>query len=374
MPAKRVMLMYISEVSGHHCATIAIEKELKAQSPGIEVLNINAFNYTNPISEKIVNSIYMGVIKSTPGIWDYLYDNQQVAKKVEKIKKMIHLANSRKLRVLFERFRPDAVICAQAFPCGMVADYKQVYNSDLPLIAVLTDYIPHSYWIYDNVDYYVTPSEEVSSRMVQRGVVPEKIKALGIPCDIKFARDISKYQARQKIGLRQDLFTVLIMGGGHGLGPMKAIVKSLEKLPFTIQELIVTGINKKLYRSMRRKIRKSRQKVNLYGHVANVEELMAAADIVITKPGGVTTAESLTKKLPMIIIHPIPGQEMNNAVFLVEKGAAIKIDDPEEVNSIIEDLVKYPYKLKHLSESAARIGKPNSSRDIAKLILHSING
>jgi len=373
MPAKRVILMYISEVSGHHCATIAIEKELKSLSPGIEVLNINAFNYTNPISEKIINSIYMGVIKSTPGIWDYLYDNQQVARKLEKIKKLIHLANSRKLRVLFERFRPDAVICAQAFPCGMVADYKQVYGSKLPLIAVLTDYIPHSYWIYDNVDYYVTPSEEVSSRLVQRGVVPEKIKALGIPCDIKFSKDISKHQARQNIGLSQDLFTVLIMGGGHGLGPVKKIVESLEKLPFPVQEIIVTGINKKLYRSIRRKIKKIRQKISLFGHAGNIDELMAAADIVITKPGGVTTAESLAKKLPMIIIHPIPGQEMNNAVFLVEKGAAIKIDEPQEVNFVVEDLVKNPYKLKHLSESAAKIGKPNSSRDTAKLILQSIN-
>jgi len=166
---------------------------------------------------------------------------------------------------------------------------------------------------------------------------------------------------------------VLIMGGGHGLGPVKKIVESLEKLPFPVQEIIVTGINKKLYRSIRRKIKKIRQKISLFGHAGNIDELMAAADIVITKPGGVTTAESLAKKLPMIIIHPIPGQEMNNAVFLVEKGAAIKIDEPQEVNFVIEDLVKNPYKLKHLSESAAKIGKPNSSRDTAKLILQSIN-
>jgi len=373
MPHKKVMLMYISEVSGHHCATLAVEKELKILSPGIEVLNINAFNYTNPISEKVVNSIYMGVIKSTPGIWDYLYDNPQIARRVESIKKTIHLINSKKLKILFDRFRPDVVVCAQAFPCGMVADYKNVYSSPLPLIAVLTDYIPHSYWIYDTVDFYVTPSEEMSTRLVRRGVVPEKIKALGIPFDAKFSKEMSKAQARNKLGLRQDIFTVLIMGGGHGLGPVKSIVKSLEKLTFPIQELIVTGINKQLYRSLRRKVKKNKQKTILYGYVNNIEELMAAADIIITKPGGVTAAEALTKKLPMIIIHPIPGQEMNNTIFLVEKGAAIKIDSAVEINPVIEDLVRNPYKLKYLSESAAKISKPNASIDIAKLILNSIN-
>ncbi|MFH0913259.1 MAG: hypothetical protein V1884_03130, partial [Candidatus Omnitrophota bacterium] len=138
---KRIILMYISEVSGHHSAAVAIEKAIKVLEPGIEVLNIDAFKYTNPVSEKIVNSLYMAVIKRTPKIWDYLYDNPKVAERLEKIKATVHKFNSPKLKNLFDKFNPDAVLCTQAFPCGMVADYKKTYNSTIPLVAVLTDYV-----------------------------------------------------------------------------------------------------------------------------------------------------------------------------------------------------------------------------------------
>src|SRR3989338_8710621 len=101
--------------------------------PDVEVLNINAFNYTNPISEKIINRLYMGVLKSTPQIWDYLYDNPTVVKRLEKIKENIHKVNSPKLQTLFDKFKSDCLVCTQAFPCGMCADYKKTYNSDIPL-------------------------------------------------------------------------------------------------------------------------------------------------------------------------------------------------------------------------------------------------
>jgi len=186
MASKRVILMYISEVSGHHSATLAIEKAIRLLEPGTEILNINAFHYTNPITEKIVNRLYMGMIKRTPKLWDYLYDNQNIVKGLEKIKKAVHKFNSPKLKNLFDEFRPDVVACSQAFPCGMVADYKKTYNSDLPLVAVLTDYVPHSYWIYDTVNFYITPSEDVSQRLMRKGVAFEKIKSMGIPFDPKF--------------------------------------------------------------------------------------------------------------------------------------------------------------------------------------------
>ena len=367
---KRIILMYISEVSGHHSATLAIEKALRMLQPNVETLNINAFNYTNPISEKIVNRLYMAVIKRTPQIWDYLYDNPIVVKKIENIKKTIHKFNSPKLKNLFDKFRPDAVICTQAFPCGMVADFKITYNSDIPLVAVLTDYIPHSYWIYDTVNYYITPSDEVTGRLIKKGVPAHKIKPLGIPFDPKFNENIFKNEVMRKLNLNQSLPTVLIMGGGQGLGPIKTIVRSLEKVRNDFQELIVTGTNKKLYRSLKRKIKKYKKKTLVFEYVDNINELMSIANIIITKPGGVTTSEALAKKIPMIIIKPIPGQEESNTAYLTEKGAAIKLDRPRDINLVIEDLLTDRRKLNQLSECAGYIGKPNASIDIAGFLLN----
>jgi processive 1,2-diacylglycerol beta-glucosyltransferase len=361
--------MYISEISGHHSATVAIEKAIRRLSPETEILNINAFNYTNPISEKIVNRLYNGVIKRTPKIWDYLYDNPTIVKRIEKIKEAIHKLNSPKLKTLFDKFKPDAVVCTQAFPCGMVADFKKTYISNIPLVAVLTDYVPHSYWIYDTVDYYITPSEEVSERLMKKGIASARIKSLGIPIELDFTREISRYETQQRLGLNPHIPIILIMGGGQGLGPIKTMVKTLEKVKPDLQEIVVTGTNKKLYRSLKRKIKKYKKKILVLGYVDNIDELMSISDIIITKPGGITVSEALAKKIPMIIVKPIPGQEASNTAYLVAKQAAIKVDKAKYINAVVEDLLENPDKLKLLSESAALISKPQASLDIAKLLL-----
>jgi processive 1,2-diacylglycerol beta-glucosyltransferase len=361
--------MYITEVSGHHSAANAVEKALKMLEPSTQILSINAFNYTNPISEKIVNRLYMSVIKQTPKIWDYLYDNPSVIRSLESLKKSIHKFNYTKLRKLFDRFKPDIVACSQAFPCGMVADYKKSFGSDMTLIAVLTDYVPHSFWLYDTVNYYISPSEEAGRRLINKGIAPNRIKSLGIPFDPKFIQPISKDESLRKLGLKPQVPTLLIMGGGQGLGPIKAIVESLEKMPGELQEIIVTGTNKKLYSSLRRKLKKLKKKVLLFGYANNIGELMSVSDIIITKPGGITTAEALAKGLPMIIVNPIPGQEENNARYLTEMEAAIQTDEPREMNRLIEELLYDQMRLNNMREAACRIAKPSASMDIAKLIL-----
>jgi len=366
--------MYISEVSGHRSATLAIEKAIKQLRPNTEILNINAFNYTNPISEKVINRIYMEVIKYTPKLWDYLYDNPAVVKGLENIKKYVHKSNSPKLKKLFDSFNPDLVVCTQAFPCGMVADYKKTYGVNLPLVAVLTDYIPHAYWVYDTVDYYITPSEDVSARLEKKGVTSNKIRSYGIPFDHKFNQkpDIESIFSKLKLSSKKPV--ILIMGGGQGLGPIKTIVKSLEKSKADITELIVTGTNKKLFNSLKRKVKHYKKDIRLFGFIQNIHELMQISSLIISKPGGVTTAEVLSMGLPMVIVKPIPGQEINNTNFLTFKGAAIKVDEPENVHQIIDGLLENKPKLEQLRSAALKIAKPEASMDIAKLLLALPNG
>ncbi|MCK9602879.1 MAG: hypothetical protein M0R66_00650 [Candidatus Omnitrophica bacterium] len=369
MAPKRIILMYISNISGHRSAAMAIEKALKALSPETEILSINAFHYTNPITEKIINRLYMSVIQTTPQIWEYLYDNPSVIKNLQKLKEAVHKFNSPKLKSLFEEFKPDIVACTQAFPCGMVADFKKAHPSNIKLLAVLTDYVPHSFWVYDTVDYYIAPSEEAKIRLIKKGIAGEKIKTLGIPFDPKFNKPVEKYEVYKKLGLDPGLPTILIMGGGHGLGPINAIVKSLEKIKMELQAIIVAGSNNKLYESLKDKTKKFRNNILVFGYVDNINELMDISSMIITKPGGITTAEVLTKKIPMLIVDPIPGQEANNARFLTEKKAAIQIDRPENVHLIVESLLINPDRLTKMRESAGKISKPNSSLDIAKLML-----
>ena len=135
------------------------------------------------------------------------------------------------------------------------------------------------------------------------------------------------------------------------------------------QEIVITGINKKLFKQLKNKSKRHKKKILLLSYVDNINELMSISDVIVTKPGWITTAEALTKALPMIIVHPIPGQEQNNTAYLIEKGAALRLDNPKDLNLTVEALLNDKDKLKKLSESAARISKPNAAIDAAQLLL-----
>lgn len=369
MSAKRVLFMYITRHSGHHSASLAVEEALKKSGAKVETLSINAFNYTNPILEKIINKTYMGLIKRTPEVWEYLYDNPKVLKNTHTLRKLIHKFNSLKLKSLLTDFRPDAVVCTQAFPCGMVADYKKTYRINLPLLGILTDYAPHSYWIHDEVDVYIVACEDAKDKLIKNGISPEKINVSGLPIKPRFNRWQKREDIFAKLNLDPSLPTILIMGGGQGIGPIKEAVISLAKIDRTVQILVVTGRNKRLLRWLHRKRSHLKNKTSVFGYVDNIDELMEISKVVITKPGGLTTAEALCKNLPMVIINPIPGQESNNARFLLNAGVAVKAKNKEELIILTEELLDNPAKLEQMKNAAKIHSKPNASAEVAKLLL-----
>lgn len=371
--SKHILLLYISINSGHHRAAVAIEKALKQLSADVTIHNINSFNYTNPILEKIINKTYMGIIKSRPEVWEYLYDNPKVIKRTRRLRDLIHKYNSGRLKSLIEEFSPSAIACTQAFPCGMVADYKKSFNCSIPIVGVLTDYAPHSYWLYENVNFYCVPSERTANRLNSYGIPRNRIMTYGMPIDPIFMVQHNKPELRENLGLNPEPATILIMGGGQGLGPIKEIVLKLNKLRLNLQIIVLTGTNRGLYNWLNSRLWYFKKKLLIFSYVNNVDVLMEASDIIITKPGGITSAEALAKNLPMIIINPIPGQETNNAQFLLTEGAAVKAGDAEDVGLLVEELISNPYKLSQMRENINRCARPNAAIDIAKLLLGLCN-
>jgi len=366
---RRVLLMYITKVSGHRQATLAIQKSLRALDPTVEVPSVNGFGYTYPRLEKVVNRAYMGIIKRTPKVWDYLYDNPNVFKKSEPLKKFLHKTSHKKMAKLLERFQPDTVVCTQAFPCGMVGDYKLAHHLNLRLIGVLTDFAPHSYWLNEGVDYYVVPAPEVKERFIAKGVPPEKIKVYGIPIRNRFANQLDKKLIAQKLGLSLDIPTILIMGGGQGLGPIQEAVESLLHITRDIQIIVIAGTNKKLLQWLYDMASQATKKILIYEYTKNVDELMEVSTLIITKPGGMTTSECLAKGLPMVIANPIPGQEMYNTDFLLNRGIAIRVYQTSDIGQEVEVLLRSPERLAAMRQAAYENGKPYASLNIAKLIL-----
>ena len=361
--------MYISQVSGHRQGAVAISKSLKSLDPDCEVLSINGFGYAYPLMEKIINSAYMGVIKRAPKIWEYLYDNPKVIKFSEKWKQSIHKSSHKKLKPLIDEFKPDVVVCTQAFPCGMIADYKKTYQLPMTVIGVLTDYAPHLYWLHTGVDYYVVPSQEALERYVKEGVPQDRIKIFGIPIRIKFAENTGQDRIAKKLGLDLNIPTILIMGGGQGLGPMKEAVKSLVHLERPLQLIVICGTNVKLVHWIKKIKRQTDKKIIFYDYASNVDELMEVSALIVSKPGGMTTSECLAKGLPMVIVDPIPGQEERNSQFLVNQGIAIRVNDKRHIGRQIDALLDEPGKLAAMKQAALKNGKPMAAENIARLIL-----
>ena len=370
---KKALLLYISKFSGHYRAAEALEAAFAKMPAEVEVTKINALDYTNPILGRVINRAYLEIIKKKPEIWEHMYDNPEVMKKTQKAREALHRFNMAKMGRLMKKYSPDTVYCTQAFPCGMVSDYKKKCSGNITLVGVLTDHAPHSYWLHDEVDYYVVPSQETASRLEEKGVEKDKIRVYGIPVDPSFGVKQERRKILSSLGLETGRPTVLIMGGSQGLGAIEeAVISLMSDTVHNYQLIVIAGSNKKLFRKLERVSRKSSfNGIKLFPYIKNVDALMDASDVVVTKAGGMTTSEALVKGLPMVIVAPIPGHERMNTDYIVSKGAAVEVKDIASLHEKLNELFDDPEKLKEMAANATRIARPESALDAALLLFEA---
>ncbi len=367
---KRILFLYLTKHSGHYSAAVAVEKALHRLDPSIETRMLDSFSHASPLLSKVTLKAYLAMLKAAPEIWEYMYDNPEFQSRTRLIRDLLNRGNSRKLQRFIDEFQPDTVICTQAFACGVLASWKQNKQRRTPaLVGVLTDFVAHRYWAHDMVDLYITPTEDTRSTLLLQGVPPERVKVTGIPVAPGFLGPVDRVAVQKALGLRPDLPKILVMGGSLGLGPVKSVIRKLDKLPQPFDIIAVTGKNEELKERLTRKGRKLRHPIKIIGFAENVNELMEIADFSVTKPGGMTTAEALIKKLAMIIINPIPGQEQKNTEFLLANRVAVQAEDANDVALFADDFLRNPEKLHQMRSAAASLGRPHAAMDAAREIL-----
>jgi processive 1,2-diacylglycerol beta-glucosyltransferase len=366
MAARRFLLLHITGRSGHHRASCAIAQTLSDLDPRAVVVNVDAFDYTSPFVRWAITRTYVSLIRHQPDIWEYLYDNPGVHRRIHYFRALLHRYQAAKFGRLLDEVRPDAIVCTQAYPCGIAADFKKHHGMSIPLIGVLTDYAPHLYWFHETVDTYVVPSEQVKRRFVTRGVDPSRVKVLGIPIDPRFAQQESRAEAVRHFGLDPSKPILLLMGGGTGFGQLRDIVRTLDTLPQPCQLVVIAGTNRQLLSWLQGQ--RYRHPVRILGYTDEVPTLMAAATLIVSKPGGLTTSEALARHLPLVIVNPIPGQEAYNARFLLSEGAAVQAVSPWTARQTVRDLLDNPEQLDAMRRRAAELAHPAAAQDIATLL------
>ncbi len=370
--AARALIFYITNNSGHHRASMAMERAVHKLAPGSKTLLVDANRYFHPILTRLLDRTYMSVIHKAPEIWEHMYDNTDLARRFRSLGMFVYRHNTPKITRLLDEFRPTVIACTQAFPCGSVADYKERHGLKVPLYGVLTDFMPHHYWLHQHhqVNGYMVGSEEARMYLSERGVPEEKVHVTGIPVDPVFAENGDRAQEVQELkGLDPKVPMVLVMGGGQGLGPIEEVVVGLNRLPQVFQLVVVTGTNAQLKERLTNRSDEFKRQTVVLGHVSFVHQLMDQADLVITKPGGLTVTESLAKKVPLVLVKPIPGQEAKNSRVLVDRHAAVQADHWNDVPSLVGDLLSFPEHLRPLQEATAQLSRPRSALEIAKTLL-----
>jgi len=362
-----VFIFYITKFSGHYKAALNIAESLKKIIPSAQIYLLDAFSYIFPLSERLVNFLYYQIaIKRCPSLWAGVYDRKSIIRILRLPHLLVKKIAFSKLDALFVKYKPACVVTTQAFPCSLVSYYKAKSNKKFKLLACITDFFPHGFWVEKEVDIFVVPSEEACAYLIKEKVPAYKIHQLGIPISDKFFLPLDRKDVISSLGLDDYKRKILVMGGSQGIGPLIEIVRLLNSLEEDIEILVICGRNEKLFKKLYKE--KFKKKTLIFGYVNFVHKLMQISDIIVTKSGGITLSEAFCKEIALVILNPLPGQEMNNVEFLRKHNVAFITHSPEKAVHYIKYLLNHPEVLERKKKMVGKLSKCQSSRNIALLI------
>jgi processive 1,2-diacylglycerol beta-glucosyltransferase len=279
----------------------------------------------------------------------------------------------RKIFRLVQDTNPNAIIGTHPFPLMAIMKYKERGVIDAPILSVITDYTAHPAYMQKNIDAYITGDSDVSYVLKNSGIPGEKIYSYGIPISKDFLDTRSINAVREQLAL-EDKFTVLLMGGSFGAGNIKANLVELINSSYDFQIVVVTGRDHALKDKLEKLVKElnTQKSVHILGYTEDMPELLSIGNVLVTKPGGLTTTEAIIKGIPMVIPYYIPGQEQENVDFLLNNGLAIKTSKNYPLSTIIEMLMDSPWRMEEIAERMTRRRKTDSARKVAELAVDLI--
>lgn len=367
----KVSLYYSSAGHGHQriaevVAKTLLERGLKRTEVHLE----DSLSRTPWTFRRLYPAIYFYAVKYIPKIWGWFYeklDNPRIYAVLKPFREMGNSLHSKKLLAQIKTQDPDIIISTHFFPSEVIARARKNKKIHSILITIVTDFLPHSFWINEGTDFYWVMGHEGKAFLEARGIHSDKIIAGGIPVDSHFKPSGKKPDILVKWRLEPERFTLLLTSGSFGLGPQEIILNELENFKDRVQCFVVTGNNQTLKASLEQK--SFGYPVRILGFVDFMPELMEASDLIVAKSGGSTTTESLVKGVPMVVLSPIPGQESRNAQILKDRNAAFFLEKPEQIKLILQAIFDHPELLEAKHRAIQSIAKPHAADDLVTFAL-----
>ncbi len=372
--APRVLILSASYGSGHNAVARALEASL--QAAGAETRIVDHFrDLVHPAFDRWSRRLYAAILRRVPAVWGFGYwVGDRLSPSSGLVFGMGSLGTPRLLSLL-ERERPDLIVSTHPTPAGALSDLRRRGVTRIPHALVYSDFAVHRQWIPPLVDLHCVPAEGVRADLIARGVAPDRVLASGLPVRAEFEQPTDPTSARRALGLDLERPVVLAMAGAFGwTGDLPAATGVLRDLPVPLQALIVAGHDGALRARLKESVRGAGRRVRVLGYTDEMRQLMAAADLLVTKAGGVSLAEAIACDLPVVCFGSLPGHERRNERFIVEAGAALRARSALELGAAVRRTLTEPGLLTDLAKRMREIRRPGAARVITLALLERLAG
>ncbi|MBP3802220.1 MAG: UDP-N-acetylglucosamine 2-epimerase [Clostridia bacterium] len=375
---KKILIFYASYGGGHLSAAKSVESVINEKYPDYETKLVDCMKYVNKGIEKITTAAYRGMAKKAPWAWGKIYNASQKGV-IAHISTRSNAMMAVKLLKLLRSENPDIVISAHPFSSQMCAYLKRKGKINFPLATIMTDFAPHDQWLvgHEYTEFFFVAHDKMRNYLISKGIDESKVFATGIPISIRFTKEYNRAEILKEFNLKDNKKTILFFGGwnsGSAQARTLKIFDALANYSSNLQVVAISARNKKLQEGYEKIVKeKNLENVTILDYTTKVPELMSIANLVVAKPGGLTTSESLAMNLPMIIINPIAGQEEENAEFLEEKGIGIWMRKDDNIKEKIENLLSDTEKLANMKECTKILAHKFSSYDIIDIVFNTKN-
>lgn len=368
MSNKRILFISAPIGAGHIRAAQAVSQVLTMKH-ACETELCNVFDFFPPTIGQAILAIYLKILTVCPALYGTAYGWGNQSRMALVGRELISRFLAKRMLTYINEYQPAVIVCTHATPAGLVAWLKKKRLVTVPTVAIVTDFVVHRLWVYSEIDYYFVAHLALADYLRQYGIAADSIAATGIPVSNKFSQPNTKEGLMAKLKLSQGRKNILIMGGGAGVLPIDKILNLCNQIDRPLQLIAIAGKNQSLYRELVQIAATARHPVKVLGYIDNVHEYMSVADLLISKPGGMSSAEALTKAVPLVIFRPIPGQEEANTQFLLDCHVAFRADSLPELQAILVRLLFTENDdLLVLHKQAALFGRPDAAADIAEII------
>ncbi|MEZ5306795.1 MAG: glycosyltransferase [Pyrinomonadaceae bacterium] len=368
---KKVLILSASVGAGHMRAAEAVEKALISEYPTLEVKNIDVLQFTNPLFRRLYSKLYLDLVKSMPDVLGWIYDSLDKPWQMERRRLAMDRLNTGPFIKFLKKEEPDLCVATHFLPSEIISWLTAKGQVSTKQAIVVTDFDAHAMWLCRNYERYFVPIEETAVYLEAVGIDKTRISVSGIPIDPVFANRKDKIEMRRKHGLDTDRKVILVSAGGFGVGNLEPLMKAFQTVSTPCEIVPICGRNEALLKEMKSFAGRNPSGVVSFkpiGFTKEMDELMSAADLIVGKPGGLTTSEAMAKGLVFVVVNPIPGQEERNSDHLLEKGCAIKSNNLQTLGFKIDRLLSNPKKLETMRKNALEFGTPDSAKRVADSI------